>query len=72
MQNEELYEIVKAMPAQVEKVKTEITGKLADLEAALAAALAAAGGEVPSDVVAAIDSMKAAIDTLDAFVPDVA
>jgi len=63
MENAELYALIQALPAQMEKVKTEITGKIEDLELAIS-------GGVPSEVVAALDTVKASLDALDAIVPD--
>lgn len=65
MQNKELYDAVAALSDQMNKVKTEIVTKVADLEAALNSS-----GSVPADVAAAFASVKAAVDTLDAIVPD--
>jgi hypothetical protein len=65
MQREELYAIINAMPAQMTKIKDEINGKIADLEAALAQM-----DVVPDDVAASIDALKSSADALDGIVPD--
>jgi len=63
MENAELFALVTALPAQMEKVKDEITAKIAAMETAL-------GADVPTEVVAALEAVKASLDGLDAIVPD--
>lgn len=70
MQNQELYTAITNLQAQTAKVQTEITGKIAELNAAVASAMAASGGEVPQNVVDAMAAVTAAVNTLDALVPD--
>lgn len=65
MQNKELYDAVTALADQMNKVKAEIVTKVTDLEAALNAS-----GSVPVEVADAFASVKAAVETLDAIVPD--
>jgi hypothetical protein len=67
MQNQELFDAVIALQPQIEKVQTEITGKIAELEAALAAASTA---EIPQAVVDAVAAVQVAVNALDAIVPD--
>jgi DNA repair exonuclease SbcCD ATPase subunit len=62
----ELGDALNAVSAQLDKAKTEIVTKIADLEAALATA-----GQIPADAQAVIDSLKAQAQALDDIVPDV-
>lgn len=65
MTNEELAQGLADLGTQLAKVNTEITGKLKDLEDAIANA-----DNVPDSVVTAFNALKPAVQTLDDLVPD--
>lgn len=65
MTNEELAKGLSDLNAQLGKVNTEITGKIADLEAAITGS-----GSVPQTVVDAFNALKPAVQALDDIVPD--
>lgn len=65
MTQEELAQALNDVAAQVDKVKTEITNKIADLEAAIATA-----GTTTPAVDAALTALKASVQTADDIVPD--
>lgn len=71
MQNAELYQAITDLPAQLSKVQAEITGKIDELNTAVATALASTGTDVPQTVVDAMAAVTNAVATLDALVPDV-
>lgn len=65
MKNEELAQGLTDLKTQLGKVNTEITGKIAALQAAIDGA-----DNVPDAVVAAFNDLKPAVQQLDDIVPD--
>jgi hypothetical protein len=65
MQLEELSAALLTVSNQMAKAKDEILGKIADLEAAVGNA-----GELPPEVVAAVEAVIGAAQQLDDIVPD--
>jgi len=65
MDQVQLAQELAALQAQVDKANGEILQKIADLEAAIAAA-----GNVTPEVQAALDALKASVQSVDDIVPD--
>lgn len=65
MKTSEIKAFVEGIQSQVEKAKVEITNKIAALEEAINN-----GGEVPQEVVDALDALKTSVQGVDDIVPD--
>ncbi len=59
-----LASTLQALQAQLTKVKTELTTRIAALEDQLADI------EIPDDAAESLESIKALVDSMDAIVPD--
>jgi hypothetical protein len=64
MKLDEVAGVMQGISDQLAKAKTEILGKIADLEAALT------NVELPADATTAIDALKVGAQALDDIVPD--
>lgn len=65
MKLDELVPVLNGLSDQLTKVQTEITGKLDELEAALA------NPDLPAEVQPLVDGMRESLASLDGLVPDV-
>jgi len=60
----ELSATLNALSGQLDKIKSELSGRIKDLEDALN------NVDIPDDAVAALESIKSTVNVLDDIVPD--